>query len=164
RDWFGEFAWDPSPTPLSRALPVGTWALFGEGAVAEEVAQRLRGAGCRCVRVQAGNGYRELGSDLYRINPDEPGDYRRLVAALSGRAAPLRGAIPLGACAPMKGASLDALEQALGEGVLSAFLLGQALQAVSVAHASGSGVPPSPLELWLVGSARQPASGPVVAP
>jgi acyl transferase domain-containing protein/acyl-CoA synthetase (AMP-forming)/AMP-acid ligase II/acetylornithine/succinyldiaminopimelate/putrescine aminotransferase/predicted amino acid dehydrogenase len=153
RDWFCTFAPEQVPAPARRAIPIGTWALFGDGEVVEDLARRLREVGCRCVRVQAGNRYRELSPDLVQVATENPEDYRRLVGALAADVQ-FCGVIHLGACAPPSGVTLEALEKALAEGVLSAFLLAQALLTV----------PRSALELWLVGATANGLTDAVAAP
>ncbi len=60
--------------------------VFGdEGAMAQDCIQRCRGMGCDTIEVGAGEEFAQTGKDSFSINPERPGDFAALFAALDGR-------------------------------------------------------------------------------
>jgi acyl transferase domain-containing protein/acyl carrier protein len=73
----------PAPAAVPRTSPV-TWALFvDEAGVGRALAQRLEDGGATVVVVERGSAYGQNRA-LYRINPDDPSHYVRLVTDLAG--------------------------------------------------------------------------------
>ncbi|MFE7134507.1 SDR family NAD(P)-dependent oxidoreductase [Streptomyces sp. NPDC057638] len=94
--WLHDLAWRPAPP----AVPApggrdGYWLLFaGAGPETDRLADRLGG---RAIIVTAGTGYGRTGPDRYRIAPDAPEEYRRLLTEVRGSVgdAPCEGVVHL---------------------------------------------------------------------
>jgi len=94
---------------------VGDWLVLSDRAgVAKALTRILRDAGGRCICVQPGSAYENLSDDCYTVNPDEAGDFDKVLEdALGGEKPPLAGVLHLwgldGAFAPSDGS--ETLEQ-----------------------------------------------------
>nr|CCE88377.1 non-ribosomal peptide synthetase/polyketide synthase [Sorangium cellulosum] len=108
----------------------GTWVVFSDrGGVGAGLHGRLTGAGQRCVRVFAGEGYEQIEPDLYRIDPGKRGDYARLLREAFGEEGSCGGVVHLFSldAAPMEATTAEALAAELVSGSVSAAYLTQAL-------------------------------------
>nr|CCE88381.1 polyketide synthase [Sorangium cellulosum] len=108
----------------------GAWVVFSDrGGVGAGLHGRLTGAGQRCVRVFAGEGYEQIEPDLYRIDPGKRDDYARLLREAFGEEGSCGGVVHLFSldAAPIEAATAEALAAELAGGSVSAAYLTQAL-------------------------------------
>ncbi|WP_338866151.1 type I polyketide synthase [Myxococcus stipitatus] len=115
---------------LPEALASGTWLVFADlGGFGEEVQSLLKARGGACVRVVAGSAYERVESELYRINPASPEDYRRVLRESFGEEGRCQGVVHLFSldAAPLKATTSSTLALDLSRGAVSATYLAQAL-------------------------------------
>ncbi|MEU6239140.1 acyltransferase domain-containing protein, partial [Kitasatospora sp. NPDC047058] len=159
-DWFQVPSWERTALPEAPADRSGErWLVFADAVgVGRELAARLRAAGATVATVAAGDGWSWDG-DGFTVDPQEPADYGRLLAAL-GEDGPVPDRIAhcwsLGPLPARHGPAQDAPDgpsggvpdgwsddRALRLGFDSLLLLAQALNALS-ADADRS--------LWVIGN------------
>jgi hypothetical protein len=162
---------DWQPQPLQIPLPkdsgaTGSWLIFSEGKLGEQLSARLVEQGQRCVVIAQGDGFcaaEEAGDVLpdrdayalraggtierFILNPQEPGDFRHLLTAALREGQPAcKGIVYLwSAQSSDDDADIPALAEAISVGALH---LVQAL--------NGSGITPP---LWLVTRGSQAING-----
>lgn len=100
-EWFYEIEWQHQDLEIQRPDAVvkpepGSWLIFADRqGVAESLAQHLEGQGEICQLVRPGSGFQAEGT-VYYINPNEPEDFRRLLAEVTeNMPQPYRGAVHL---------------------------------------------------------------------
>ena len=130
-----------------RPTEPGSWLILGDGGqVADTLRDHLETRSQSCVLVEPGADYGRLGPDSYRVDPQQPDHFRRLLSDAFGRdRPPCRGVVHLWS---LRTAPTDALESATTLGPVSALHLLQAL--------SSAGWTAAP-RLWLVTRGTQPA-------
>jgi acyl transferase domain-containing protein/acyl carrier protein len=84
KEWFYLPGWKQA-NPVSQTrhgkelLPPAPYMIFDEGGLGTALAERLLKEGARVTRVVAGEEFALVGSHVYSIRPDRPGDYRTLM-------------------------------------------------------------------------------------
>jgi acyl transferase domain-containing protein/NADP-dependent 3-hydroxy acid dehydrogenase YdfG/acyl carrier protein len=117
--WFYTLDWQEQPlVPATATHPAGGWLLFVRPytSFADQLRERIQAAGQEPILVYPGPLFRQLGSGLYEVNPDNPPDFERLIDSLAAaNGVTCRGVVQgwgLGASAPLGLAAL-AEEQSL---------------------------------------------------
>jgi acyl transferase domain-containing protein/acyl carrier protein len=150
--WLYEVQWEPKeievPEPSSLDQRA-SWLIFGDaGGVGRALQRYLEEQGEACVLVFPGDEYLEDGPGRYRLDPNDPAHFRRLLADLTEAGSlPLRGVAYLwGLTAdPPPETRIEALEKARMLGCTGALHLVQALTTLDVTP-----------RLWLVTRESQP--------
>ncbi|HLE43799.1 MAG TPA: AMP-binding protein, partial [Methylomirabilota bacterium] len=152
-DWFCRQAWvrDELPEGAPRGGS-GRVVIFldplGLGARLEAA---LREAGQAFVTVERGPAFRKIGPDHYCVDPRDPADHRRLIAALAGDGGPAGAIVHLFTYddAPVEAPDGEALAEALWPGLHSVLFLVQALEL----EAAGA-----PIRLLVASTRAQPVT------
>jgi acyl transferase domain-containing protein/thioesterase domain-containing protein len=73
-------------TEQERGKSVGPWLIFEDSqGLGARIAQLLKRRGEECISVVPGKSFVALASAKFEIDPDDPGDYQRLLSAISAR-------------------------------------------------------------------------------
>ena len=147
--------WEALPLPPleGRASRPGVWlVLTGDQEAGARLVAHAKGQGAQCVVASPGIAFERFGQGQYRIAPERPEDFRRLLEEV-GALGPLEGVVHLWSldAAPAEKTDLAGLAAARRLGCESALHLVQALQLRAVAD-------PAP-SLCLVTAGAQAVSG-----
>ncbi|HEU4363324.1 MAG TPA: SDR family NAD(P)-dependent oxidoreductase, partial [Mycobacterium sp.] len=150
RDRIYQLRWQPASLApdgdsASQRTEAGSWLIFSDGGnAADTLRDHLEAHSQFGVLVEPGEAFEQLAPDSYRIDPQRPEHFRRLLnEAFDGDRPPCRGVVHMWSlrAAPLADTSVDSLESATTLGPLSVLYL---LQALTLA---GWGNSP---RLWLV--------------
>jgi acyl transferase domain-containing protein/NADP-dependent 3-hydroxy acid dehydrogenase YdfG/acyl carrier protein len=148
-DWLYDVAWQPQPLPTTApSSGTGSWLILADTqGIGHQLATHLQAQGDRTVIVTAGSSYQVLGEHQYQINPTQPEDFQRLLAAsLHPEMPAYRGIVHLSsldsATLTTDATSITALQTAQQQLCGSVLHLLQAL----VQHSGNKFLP----DLWLV--------------
>lgn len=143
---------EPSPERENITTPHGTWLIFGDqGGVAGELSGLLRQRGAGSFLVVQAPHYGRIAEDRYGVNPEEPGDFGRLLAEVGS---PLAGVVYLWGLD--SGHTVD--DRKIGEMEVLCGALAYVVRALAAAERSRPGV------FWLVTRGAQSfGGGPVAA-
>jgi len=148
-EWMYQLQWQPksreTAAPLAEPDRPGTWLIFAQpDSFATRLAEKLRSRQQRCVLIYPGREFSQKSEEEYHVNPAEPEDMRRLLAACLGDEYPAcRGVVHLW------NLGSPSAEQTPGDCLLDSQVLGCAsvLHLVQALAAAKDGESP---RLWLV--------------
>jgi NADPH:quinone reductase-like Zn-dependent oxidoreductase/acyl carrier protein len=148
RGWIYRLNWTRSTPPPAASLPGGQWLIFADAeGVGERLAAELRERGCRCVTVVPGDDYRMSGETEYRLDPQAPEHFGRVLReGLSSPSAAWSGIVYLwSVSAPQDEAApgIDAARFQAAQRLGSRAIL-SLVQRLAAEHAQ------TPPRLWLV--------------
>nr|MCU0685551.1 type I polyketide synthase [Polyangiaceae bacterium] len=150
--WRHEVRWKKAAAPAAgHARRAGTWLVLGDrGDAWKTQRDELMAAGGRVVVALPGDDYQQVEPHAYRVRPERPEDFARLLAEAG---VPDRGVVHLGALTASD-ADAAAFARAFDEGPVAAMHLVQALAKAGATNA----------RLWLVTRATQaPAGGDAIS-
>ncbi|WP_293112382.1 type I polyketide synthase [Moorena sp. SIO4G3] len=84
-DWLYTIAWEAKPriSKNNKRSKAGSWLIFSDGGKeSSALAELLNQQGNRCIFVSQGSSFATLNGGHYQINPTEPEDFQRLIAAI----------------------------------------------------------------------------------
>ena len=154
-DWFYASVWRKSAAAIAAKWESGTgnsddWLIFvDQSGAGQEIARRLRERRDSPIVVEAGARFEDLGDQTYRINPEQPSDYRTLLSKLTVLP---RQIVHLWALGDREGSDspLDALAKSETSAFYSLLYLAQALGNRNITQ---------PLGLTVVSSHMQEVTG-----
>ena len=130
-DWFYRTIWrQRQALPLAPEIPEGPYLVFLDNLGLGKLLQaELQRQGRPCTQVEASSDFAKLGPNHYRINPQEPVHYRRLIESFVNDNARLPHVLHLWTFDDLgaEPSSLKELEQDQERGALSVLFLAQAL-------------------------------------
>jgi len=152
RSWIHEIEWQPKPIPgvPDTTLSRGSWLILADRAgVGVALAAALSAEGECCFVAFPDKAFRVLGEGQYGVDPDEPGDFHRLVNQVS-LAGACRGVIHLWST------DLDGTDEAMSDSLEKAVAnsLGSVLSLIKALVMTAWQEPP---RLWLVTRGAQGA-------
>ncbi|MEM9271362.1 MAG: SDR family NAD(P)-dependent oxidoreductase [Cyanobacteria bacterium P01_F01_bin.143] len=126
------------------------WLIFADDkGISEQLSLQLHATGKNCILVKPGEEYQQLGNEEFRINPHNPEDFQKLLAAVINRSPNLYGVVQCWSIFEVENHNLSSSELA----ATSHRICGTTLSLVQALVKVASGITP---RLWLVTQGAQP--------